>query len=145
MLLQVRDQRPRVAGILAQLLDQLIEGFLLRLQPLDTDDQVTEWNQVATKPRRVIAGIGGIDLELLHCRQLRPEPRRDCDDGVVVGVETTRSVEVVHLELHVAELGERLGQRVGQVLLTGRPGGDQGQLLVAAVGGVGRLTGGCQE
>ena len=49
------------------------------------------------------------------------------------------------VELDIAELVERLRQGVGQVLFAGRPGGDQDQLLVAAVGGVGGLTGGGQQ
>ena len=71
MLLQVGEQHSGVVRILGELLDELVEGFLLRLQPLHPDDQVAEWDQVTAKPRGIVPGVGGVDLELLHGRQLR--------------------------------------------------------------------------
>ena len=66
MLLHVSDQRPRVIGILGQRSDELFEGFLLRLQALDPNDEIAEGNEIAAEPRSIVAGVGGIDLELLN-------------------------------------------------------------------------------
>ena len=63
----------------------------------------------------------------------------------VVGGEPARSVEDIDLELDLVQLGQRVLEWIGEVLVAGRPRGDQDQLLIAAVGGVGGLTGGRQQ
>jgi hypothetical protein len=68
VLLQIGDQGPGIGRVLAQLGDQLVEGLLLALQPLDPDDQIAERQQVATQAGPVVARIRGIDLEPLQRR-----------------------------------------------------------------------------
>ena len=145
MLLHVGDQRTRVVGILGQRSHQILEGFLLRLQALDPNDQITKGDEVAAEPGRVIAGIGGVDLELLDGGKLRADLGRQGDDRVVVGGDAAWTIERIDLELYLVQPRERILQRIRQVLVAGRPRCDEDQLLVAAEGGVGRLTGGGQQ
>src|SRR3989442_14975597 len=145
MLLHVGDQRTRVIGILGQRSDQLLEGFLLRLQALDPNDEIAKRSEIAAEPRGVVTRIGGVDLELLDGGKLRAHLGRQGDDGVVVGGNAAGTVERIDLELHLVQARERILQRICQVLVAGRPWGDEDQLLVAAEGGVGRLTSGGQQ
>ena len=103
MLLQVGDERSGVVRILGQLSDQLVEGLLLGLKPLHPNDQVAERNEVTAQSSRVVARIGGIDLEALHRRQLRPNLGGQRDDGVVVRGDAAWAVERVHLQLDVVQ------------------------------------------
>src|SRR5256885_11765221 len=145
MLLHVGDQRTRVVGILRQCSHQVFEGFLLRLQALDPNDESAQRNQIAAEPRGIVAGVGGVHLELLYGRKLRAHLGRQGDDGVVIGGDAAGTVERIDLELYLVQAGERILQRIRQVLVAGRPWGDEDQLLVAAEGGVGRLTGGGEQ
>src|SRR5438094_1812498 len=145
VLLHVGDQRTRVVGILRQCSYQVFEGFLLRLQALDPNDEIAQRNQIAAEPRGIVAGVGGVDLELLNGRKLRAHLGRQGDDGVVIGGDAAGTVERIDLELYLVQAGERMLQRIRQVLVPGRPRGDEDQLLIAAEGGVGRLTGGGEQ
>src|SRR5439155_25991073 len=87
----------------------------------------------------------GVDLELLDGWKLRAHLGRQGDDSVVVGGDSAGTVERIDLELYLVQAGERILQRVRQVLVPGRPRGDEDQLLIAAEGGVGRLTGGGEQ
>ena len=103
MLLQIGGERSRVVRILGQLVDQLVERLLLGLKPLHPNDQVAERNEVTAQSCPVIARIGGIDLEALHRRQLRPNLGGQRDDGVVVRGDAAWAVERVHLQLDVVQ------------------------------------------
>src|SRR5436305_6278549 len=119
MLLEIANERPRVVWLLGELLDELLESLFLRLEALHPDDQIAKRQQVAAQPGGVIAGIGGIDLELTHGRKLRLEPRGDGDHRRVVRREPAGSVEGINLELDVVQPRQRVLQWVRQVLVSG--------------------------
>src|SRR5205823_13427299 len=106
--LHVSDQRARVIGILGQRSDQLLEGFLLRLQALDSNDEIAKGNEIAAEPRGTVAGVCGIDLELLNSGKLGAQLGRQGDDGVVVGGDPAGTIERVHLELYLVQARERI-------------------------------------
>ena len=87
---------------------------LLRLQALDPNDEIAKGNEIAAEPRGVVAGVGGVDLELLDGGKLRANLGRQGDDGVVVGGDPAGTIERVDLELHLVQAGERILKRIRQ-------------------------------
>src|SRR5438046_841153 len=73
---------------------------------LDPNDEIAKGNEVAAEPRGIVAGVGGVDLELLNGGELRANLRRQRDDGVVVGGNAAGTVERIYLELHLVQAGE---------------------------------------